>query len=149
MNVEIGTEAPIFLFWEYLFQIFGILSLQCSKLGNAFSAAMQPIGFFNILKLTCCLSRSSLHVQDCKTEVGLTFMLTSTYNFITTKQKHKYLSSSYYYVNNPYMDIIVFLLPRDANTSYFIFAPIKSTKMCSLRICMMLRCMRSRLHFFH
>jgi hypothetical protein len=32
MNVEIGTEAPIFLFWEYLFQIFGILSLQCVDL---------------------------------------------------------------------------------------------------------------------
>jgi hypothetical protein len=31
MNVEIGTEAPIFLFWEYLFQILGILSLQCSN----------------------------------------------------------------------------------------------------------------------
>ncbi len=30
MNVEIGTEAPIILFWEYLFQIFCILSLQCS-----------------------------------------------------------------------------------------------------------------------
>jgi hypothetical protein len=29
MNVEIGTEAPIFFFWEYLFKIFGILSLQC------------------------------------------------------------------------------------------------------------------------
>jgi hypothetical protein len=29
MNVEIGTEALIFLSWEYLFQIFGILSLQC------------------------------------------------------------------------------------------------------------------------
>jgi hypothetical protein len=29
MNVETGTEAPIFLFWEYLLQIFGILSLQC------------------------------------------------------------------------------------------------------------------------
>jgi hypothetical protein len=30
MNVEIGTETPIFLFWEYLFRNFGILSLQCS-----------------------------------------------------------------------------------------------------------------------
>jgi hypothetical protein len=30
MNVEIGTESPVFLFWEYLFQIFGILSLQCT-----------------------------------------------------------------------------------------------------------------------
>jgi hypothetical protein len=29
MNVEIRTEAPIFLFWEYLFRIFGIMSLQC------------------------------------------------------------------------------------------------------------------------
>jgi hypothetical protein len=30
MNVEIGTETPIVLFWEYLFRSFGILSLQCS-----------------------------------------------------------------------------------------------------------------------
>jgi hypothetical protein len=29
MNVEIGTETPIFLFWKCLFQNFGTLSLQC------------------------------------------------------------------------------------------------------------------------
>jgi hypothetical protein len=29
MNVEIGTEATKFLFCEYLFQILGIVSLQC------------------------------------------------------------------------------------------------------------------------
>jgi hypothetical protein len=31
MSVEIGTETPIFLFWEYLFQNFGMLSLQCGQ----------------------------------------------------------------------------------------------------------------------
>ncbi len=37
MNVEIGTKATKFLVWEYLFQIFGIVSLQwISVISNIF-----------------------------------------------------------------------------------------------------------------
>jgi hypothetical protein len=38
MNVEIGTETPIFLFWEYLFRNFGILSLQCELISASFNS---------------------------------------------------------------------------------------------------------------
>ncbi len=31
MNVGIGTVSGQFLFWEYLFRIFGVVSLQCGE----------------------------------------------------------------------------------------------------------------------
>ncbi len=50
MNVEIGTETPKFLFWEYLFQNIGILSLQCMAGGavlheGLFSVFIKGIRF--------------------------------------------------------------------------------------------------------
>jgi hypothetical protein len=44
MNVEIGTETPIFLFWEYVFRNFGILSLQC-RIEDVFTADGSFIGY--------------------------------------------------------------------------------------------------------
>jgi hypothetical protein len=37
----IRIEAPIFLFWEYLFQIFGILSLQCTATMHLYLEIMK------------------------------------------------------------------------------------------------------------
>jgi hypothetical protein len=42
MNVEIGTETPKFLFWEYLFQNFGILSLQCGTAALLTQGEVEP-----------------------------------------------------------------------------------------------------------
>jgi hypothetical protein len=53
-NVEIGTEAPIFLFWDYLFQIFGILSLQCSVLQqHALEIHVESLCFICACILLC------------------------------------------------------------------------------------------------
>ncbi len=41
MNLEIGTEATQFLFWEYFFQIFGNVSLQCITQKPAHSLATE------------------------------------------------------------------------------------------------------------
>jgi hypothetical protein len=48
MNVEIGTETPIFLLWEYLFQNVGIVSLQCIF---SFEYSLRINTIFTALKL--------------------------------------------------------------------------------------------------
>jgi hypothetical protein len=63
MNVESGTEAPIFLFWEYLFQIFGILSLQCGNLQYESSQnyAQKPQQNCMFMNSASGLPRASVH----------------------------------------------------------------------------------------
>ncbi len=49
MNEEIATEAAIFLFWEYLFPFFGILSLQCEickKIRAEYSRFLSLVDIF-------------------------------------------------------------------------------------------------------
>ncbi len=67
MNVEIGTETPIFLFWEYLFRNFGILSLQRrsqSWLENTnMTECTQEIGFLESINSDEHLPQSPFQVH--------------------------------------------------------------------------------------
>ncbi len=53
MNVGIGTVAAQFLSWDYLFQIFGIVSLQCAHKKMSiffFQKTHLPIPIYSLLQ---------------------------------------------------------------------------------------------------
>jgi hypothetical protein len=60
MDVEIGTEAPIFLFWEYLLRIIGIFSLQCA----------HPVGYSSLLQKKMAVWRTFFEFQLAGSGVG-------------------------------------------------------------------------------
>jgi hypothetical protein len=60
MNVEIGTEAGQFLFCEYLFLIFGIVSLQCTSVGKILFSADPHCPFCKISPTLVHLPRTLL-----------------------------------------------------------------------------------------
>jgi hypothetical protein len=60
MNVEIGTETPIFLFWEYLFRNFGILSLQCTDRDTVNKQTTAEQLVINIIEIFVVLFEEAL-----------------------------------------------------------------------------------------
>jgi hypothetical protein len=65
MNVGIGTEAAKFQIWEYLFRIFGILSLQCTYIIAKFRIhALREKTQTSILGTSCLLPHKQ--IRRCK-----------------------------------------------------------------------------------
>jgi hypothetical protein len=63
MKVEIGTETPLFLFWEYFFSIFVILSLQCIQSNWRISDGCTK-------KMLICCADTAKKLANCDSEMS-------------------------------------------------------------------------------
>ena len=103
MNVEIGTETPIFLFCEYLFQIFGILSLQCVSLtANERPVRIQykcpvPSYVFLEMKLLCPKQNYNLLSPSSHTLICERFIYFQDRSAYSAAGKH--VARSWKYIN--------------------------------------------------
>jgi hypothetical protein len=58
MNVGIGTVAAQFFFWEYLFRIFGIVSLQCISMKKLTPPSNLLQEAYSCFPIDACISNS-------------------------------------------------------------------------------------------
>ncbi len=75
MNVEIGAETPIFLFWEYLFPNFGNLSLQCSFPSSNKKVYFQPCSCSHMSTQSYRSVHGRMNYKDTKPNMSLFFKI--------------------------------------------------------------------------